>query len=128
VKNIVICVLVMIPCLFTSSFASAANYTDSLLYKVTIWQNGEETEFEFENPTHYEWEKGKVVIKGQEAQQKVEEIFKLLNVTKETTKEEIKTRLEKNGFSNLDRFVIKWIDPRGNLYTWHWDQKKNETP
>ncbi|KAA0549120.1 hypothetical protein FZW96_04190 [Bacillus sp. BGMRC 2118] len=103
----------------------AADYTNSLLFKVTIENNGEEIEFEYENPTHYEWEVGSKVMKGEEAKKKVEELFADLNVSGRPTVEELRKNLESNGYSTIDKFVVKWIDPNGNLYTWHWDKNDN---
>lgn len=108
--------------LFISSSAMAANYTDSLLFKVTVWQDGVEHEFEFENPSHYEWEKGSRVVKGEEARFIVEKIYNQLRVSKATKVDEIRVSLEENNFPHLDRFVVKWIDPNGKLYTWHWEK------
>lgn len=111
---------------FSGYETHAADYTNSLLFKVTVENNGEEVEFEYENPTHYEWEIGSRVTKGEEAKEKVEKLFQLLNVTAKPTVEELKANLEQYGFTSIDKFVIKWIDPKGNLYTWHWD--KSEIP
>ncbi|MFZ3590690.1 hypothetical protein ACOI1C_15915 [Bacillus sp. DJP31] len=108
-----------------SSSAIAANYTDSLLFKVTVWQNGMENEFEYENPSHYEWEKGSRVVKGEEAKVIVEKMYNQLRVSSSTKADQIKDSLEQNGFPGLKRFVVRWMDPKGNLYTWHW--KKDET-
>lgn len=107
----------------TGSHAFAADYTNSQLFKVTIWQNDEETEFEFENPSHYEWEKGTKVVKGEEAEKQVKTLFRELSLSKDTKVNDVKQRLEKFGLSNVDRFVVRWIDGEGKLYTWHWDKK-----
>jgi hypothetical protein len=104
--------------------ALAADYTNSLLFKVRVEHNGEETEFEYENPAHYEWEKGSKVVKGDKAQKQVQRIFDAINVTSRPNVEQIKTVLEKNGFQEVEKFVVKWIDPKGNLYTWHWDKEE----
>jgi hypothetical protein len=123
-KSITISIFLLLQFLIVSSSAVAADYTNSLLFKVSVWQNGEETEFEYENPSHYEWEKGSTVIKGLEAQQSVKRIFNQLQVSNQTKARQIKASLEKNGFTDLDRFVVRWIDPKGNLYTWHWEKEE----
>jgi hypothetical protein len=104
--------------------AFAADYTNSLLFKVRVEHNGEETEFEYENPAHYEWEVGSKVIKGEEAQKQVQRIYDVLNVSSRPNVERIKSVLEKNGFHEVEKFVVKWIDPKGNLYTWHWNKEE----
>ncbi len=109
--------------LLISSSAGAANYTNSLLFKVTVWQGGIENEFEYENPSHYEWEKGSNVVKGEEARFIVEKMYHYLKVSKFTKVDQIKATLEQKGFSNMDRFVVRWIDLNGNLYTWHWEKE-----
>jgi hypothetical protein len=121
-----ISIFLLLQFIIVGSSALAADYTNSFLFRVTVWQNGEETEFEYENPSHYEWEKGSTVIKGIEAQQSVKRIYKQLQVSNQTKASHIKASLEENGFTNLDRFVVRWIDSQGNLYTWHWE--KEETP
>ncbi|MFD1739341.1 hypothetical protein ACFSCX_22935 [Bacillus salitolerans] len=108
-----------------SSNVYAADYTNSLLFKVTIWQDGVETEFEFENPSHYEWENGSTVIKGEKAKEKVKELYNRLEISNKVEKEHLLVSLQ-HEFPNLDGFVVRWIDPNNNLYTWHWNRKENQ--
>ncbi|MBM6617469.1 hypothetical protein [Bacillus suaedaesalsae] len=112
---------------FFEHVTMAADYTNSLLFKVTLENKGEEIEYEYENPTHYEWEVGSKVTKGEEAKKKVEQVFAELNVTSNPTVEELKESLERYGYSSIDKFVVKWIDPNGNLFTWHWDKSEDIT-
>jgi hypothetical protein len=125
-RTVIILAVLLLQLTIVSTSAHAADYTNSLLFKVMIKHNGEETEFEYENPAHYEWEAGTKVIKGEEAKNKVEQIFDALNVSSRPNVEQLKSVLEKNGYPKLEKFVVRWIDPKGNLYTWHWDKEVEE--
>jgi hypothetical protein len=123
-RTVILMVLLLVQLTCVGTIVNAADYTNSLLFKVTINQGNEETEFEYENPAHYEWETGTTVTKGEEAKKQVERIFEALNVSSKSNAEQLKTVLENNGYPNVDKFIVKWIDPKGNLYTWHWDRKE----
>ncbi|WP_456278004.1 hypothetical protein [Bacillus sp. AK128] len=122
-RGLLISIAIILQFVLVSSQAFAADFTNSQLFKVTILQNNEETEFEFENPSHYEWEKGSTVVKGKEAQKVVTDIFNELSLTKQTKVNEIKVNLEQYGFTEVDHFVVRWIDQDGKLYTWHWEKE-----
>ncbi|MBM7660543.1 hypothetical protein JOC85_001315 [Bacillus mesophilus] len=123
-RILLIFVFVLLQLPLTGSQALAADYTNSQLFKVTISQNGEEVEYEFENPSHYEWEKGSTVIKGKEAEQKVANLYHQLGISAKTDVQEIKATLVKQGYTEMDHFVVRWIDQDEKLYTWHWEKEK----
>jgi hypothetical protein len=117
-----ICIFVFLQFQFNGSLTYAADYTNSQLFKVTIRENNEEIQYEFENPSHYEWEKGTKVVKGEEAEKEVEALYHQLGISKKAKVNEIKASLENYGFTNMEHFVVRWIDQDGLLYTWHWEE------
>ncbi|WP_246941207.1 hypothetical protein [Bacillus pinisoli] len=121
--RIVVSLLCLLLLSSTGLHAYAADYTNSQLFKVTIWQNNEETEFEFENPSHYEWEKGEKVVKGEAAQEQVKKVFRTLSLSKDVKVDEVKQRLANFGYTEIDRFVVRWMNNEGKLYTWHWERE-----
>jgi hypothetical protein len=122
-----ICINIIVLFFFLTSFVTlAVNYSNSLMFKLTVWQDDVETEVEFENPSDYEWEVGSTVLKGTEAKIKVQRLYEHLNISKDSKVDQLKVNLEKH-FPNMQRFNVRWIDTNGNLYTWHWsDQIGNE--
>jgi hypothetical protein len=122
-----ICINIIVLFFFLTNFVTlAVNYSNSLMFKLTVWQDDVETEVEFENPSDYEWEVGSTVLKGTEAKIKVQRLYEHLNISKDSKVDQLKVNLEKH-FPNMQRFNVRWIDTNGNLYTWHWsDQIGNE--
>jgi hypothetical protein len=96
---------------------------DSMSFKATIIIDGVETEWEYVNPDEYEWEKGNEVIKDEKAKQEVQKIFKKLNVDKNSKVEEMVKAIEEMGYSNIEKFDVRWIDRDGELYTWVWESE-----
>lgn len=96
---------------------------DSMSFKTTIIIDGEETEWEYINPDEYEWEKGNEVIKGEKAKQEVQRIFRELKVDKNSKVEKMVKVIEKMGYSDIEKFEVRWIDRDGEIYTWVWDSK-----
>lgn len=121
-RSVWLVIILVFSLMFIATDTFAADYTNSLFFKVTVVDSGKEIEFEYENPAHYEWEVGSKVIKGTKAKEKVEKLYQLLNVSTKPTVEKLKEGLEEYGFSSVDKFIVKWVDPDGNLFTWHWDK------
>lgn len=106
-----------------SGNASAADYTNSFSFKVTIVENGTETEWEFENPDDYEKEQGKNVQKSPKIKREIIQLFGDLAISKDADVNEMVTYFQKNGHENMDRLDVRWIDKSGKLYTWTWSDK-----
>ncbi|WP_458412232.1 hypothetical protein ACNQFZ_15515 [Schinkia sp. CFF1] len=104
--------------------AFTGNPTSDLLncaaFKITVLSNGLEMEWEFENPDEFEFEVGNKVMKGNKAKAEVEKMFHTLQLTKTTKVEEIKQVLEKQGFNNIDKFVVRLKQIDEELLTWSW--------
>ncbi|HHY72729.1 MAG TPA: hypothetical protein GX497_05810 [Bacillus bacterium] len=99
---------------------AADDLINCVAFKITLVSEGQEIEWEYENPDGFEYEVGSTVIKGQNAKEEVEKMYNALQLTKSTEVEEIKQILEKQGYDKLEKFVVrlKYFDEE--LLTWSW--------
>lgn len=106
-------------CPLSVSAVSGTELMESFSLRVTVIAEGVEHQWEYDNPNHYEYEKGNYVIKGEEAQTHVEEIVDLLQINEETTEVEYADRLSAK-FPNMERLEIRWMNRDSERFTWLW--------
>lgn len=106
-------------CPLPVSAVSGTELMESFSLRVTVIAEGVEHQWEYDNPNHYEYEKGNYVIKGEEAQTHVEEIVDLLQINEETTEAEYADRLSAK-FPTMERLEIRWMNRDSERFTWLW--------
>lgn len=106
--------------------AEASSLQNSFMFKCTVIAEGVENEWEFSSPNEYEVEKGNIVKKGSTAKEDVKSLYDYLQVTELSRVEELVEKIKQYGYSEADRFELKWMDANGRLYTWVWDKKGSE--
>ena len=108
----------------TTTYAGGFELMQTFSLRITIVENGTEHEWEYDSPSHYEYEEGSTVIKGAAAKKQVDQILNTLQVEKDRTREQYEEAL-KEKYAKLESFDIRFIDEDDHLYTWGW-QNKNE--
>ncbi|MFC0473258.1 hypothetical protein ACFFHM_22840 [Halalkalibacter kiskunsagensis] len=91
--------------------------------RITVVENGIEYEWEYDSPSHYEFEQGERVIKGAAAKEKVEQMVNDLKLDEEEEVEAFVSRLQKSSYPNIERLDIRYMNGEGKLYTWVWEGK-----
>jgi hypothetical protein len=105
---------------FTSVFG--ADISNSLSFKATVLMDGVEKEWEYINPDEYEVETGMTVLKGEQAMNEVISIFKTLRVSENAEVERMLQVLKAEGYDNIERLDVRWIDKNDRLFTWFWEK------
>lgn len=112
----------MITMLALAPSGEAADVTNSLSLKISIDENGNETEFEYVNPDEYEIEKNGRVYKDRAAKNEIITLYKKLGISTSAKAEQMAFYLKKHGFEHISRLDIRWINDEGELYTWVWNK------
>jgi len=109
---------------FLSAFTlnSNSDLIDCASFKMTIISNGEETEWEYENPDEFEFEIGSTVIKGDKAEREVRKMYNALHLDESRKVQEIKQILEQLGYQSIDRFVVRLKGFDEHVMTWSWNK------
>ncbi|WP_059103804.1 hypothetical protein [Shouchella shacheensis] len=107
-----------------TTFAQAGGFElmEAQSVRVTVVSEGEEFEWEYDSPRHYEFQYGDRVMKGKRAQREVESMTDTLQIGEHVTKDVYKERLE-TLYPNLERFEIRWKNDEGKLHVWSWEQE-----
>ncbi|GAF64324.1 hypothetical protein BTS2_1216 [Bacillus sp. TS-2] len=87
--------------------------------RITVVDSGIEYEWEYDNPSHYEYEEGNYVQKGENAKQEVEEMVKLIEIDEHQTIENMISLLKKR-YHQLEKVDIRYMDGKSHLYIWTW--------
>jgi len=103
-----------------TAYASGVELVNSMSFKITIVENGIEHEWEYHNPDEYEYEKDRHVFKGNTVKKDVHHMFELLDVSEKADVNQMVSRLKKNGYENMERLDVRWINEKNELYTWVW--------
>ncbi|WP_377888172.1 hypothetical protein [Alkalihalobacillus sp. R86527] len=106
--------------------AEASTLQNSFMFKCTVVADGIENEWEFSSPNEYEVERGNIVRKGSTAKEDVKSLYDYLQVTELSKVEDLVDKMKQYGYSDADRFELKWMDANGRLFTWVWDKKASE--
>ncbi|MCM2675280.1 hypothetical protein [Alkalicoccobacillus plakortidis] len=116
---VVFVALLMIGILALPSQAMAGGFElmQTFSLRITVVENGTEHEWEYDSPSHYEFETGTTVIKGKEAKIQVDQMISTLQIKKAQTREQYKEALIQM-YPNLESFDIRFIDEDDRLYTW----------
>ncbi|TLS39115.1 hypothetical protein [Pseudalkalibacillus caeni] len=103
-----------------ASTGYATDLKNSFSFKMSVVNNGKEHEWEYNSPVDYEYENGDRVIKDQRALKEIENLYQRLNINEMTKVEEVVSILQRDGFNQLERVEIRWINSEGRLFTWNW--------
>ncbi|RBW71471.1 hypothetical protein [Bacillus taeanensis] len=126
-RRFFICNLFVLPMLLISLYAGSSAYAESLrnsmLFKVTIIENGKEIEWEYENPNEYEVEFGNQVLKNEKAKRQIEALFNKAAISKTTHINAIIHALNEEGYEQIERLDVRWITAEDELYTWVWNKR-----
>ncbi len=90
--------------------------------KITVVSEETCYEWEYENPNHFEYEKGKRVVKGTEAKEKVVEVLEMLRFSQGPSAEQMAAYMKQNGFEGIESLKIKMLDQDRCLFTWVWNE------
>lgn len=109
------------------TFANPTNDSSSFLlncssFKASIVIDGQEIEWEYQNPNEYELEKGTTVVKGQNAQDEVQNLYDKLNIHEQSKVEELVSIMKDLGYENLEKLDVRWINQNEELFTWVWEK------
>lgn len=109
---------------FLSAFNTNPNsdLIDCAAFKMTIVSNGQETEWEYENPDEFEFEVGSTVIKGEKAEREVRKMYNALHLNESRNVQEIKQMLEQLGYHSIEKLVVRLKDFDENVMTWSWNK------
>jgi hypothetical protein len=103
--------------------ASELEMLDSMSFKVTVIQDGVETEWEFINPDDYEIETGETVIKDVKAESEVKELYTSLGISESSKIEDMVDVIRnKKQYRDIEKVDVRWINRDGKLYTWMWEK------
>lgn len=103
---------------------NALNLMESFFLKITVIENAMEHEWEYTSPGKYEYEKGNHVIKTPEAKEQMLSIVKTLNLSEKAEIKEMVEALKKEGFPEIERLDIRWMNKESKLYTWVWNMNE----
>jgi hypothetical protein len=121
---------ILLLCLIFFMFQSVTIGNDELLnsisFKLTIWQNNMEYEWEYHNPDEFEYEKGFTVMKNNSVKKEIIGWFGKLNVSETSNVEDMLAVVQQNGFKNVDKFEVRWMNNEEELFTWIWDKNMGE--
>ncbi|UTR05299.1 hypothetical protein MM326_14445 [Alkalihalobacillus sp. LMS6] len=127
-KKAILVLLLILLCLpfdlKTAEAVSGNELMEAFSIRVTVVENEVEYQWEFDNPSHYEYERGTKVLKGDHAKVQVVKMVSLLQLEQEKTTEQYKEVLEKL-YPAMTSFEIRWMDDQSERYVWSW--KENET-
>lgn len=119
-KTIIICFLL----LFSLNVKASFPWLEYESLKITIETGHILYEWEYENPSSFEFEKGDQIIRGEEAKKSFEQVLSIINISKPTISDEIIHQLEEtHSFSNIRKVVVYSTDRDGFLKTWLWNTK-----
>jgi hypothetical protein len=121
-KLIVLCLVALF--VLNYSRAEAADVWNSVSFKLTIYVNGEELEWEYLNPDEFEFEKGTTVYKNNEVQKQIEKLFSELNISEKAKVKDMVKHLKEKGYRDMDRLDVRWMNSKEELFTWVWESKQ----
>jgi hypothetical protein len=124
-KSIILPVFVILSIILLAGTGSAAGteLMTAFSVRITVIENDMEYEWEYDSPSHYEFEQGERVIKGAEAKEKVENVVRELKLHEEEDVKNYVSRLQKSSYPNIERLDIRYMNGDGKLYTWVWEEK-----
>ncbi|WP_332689833.1 hypothetical protein [Halalkalibacter lacteus] len=91
--------------------------------RITVVENGMEYEWEYDSPSHYEYEHGEHVIKGAKAKEKVEKIVRELMLHEKEDVKDFVSRLQTSTYPDIERLDIRYMNGDGKLFTWVWEEE-----
>ncbi|AIC95291.1 hypothetical protein [Shouchella lehensis] len=94
---------------------------DAFSIRITVVEEDVEYQWEFDNPNHYEYEKGTKVLKGDHAKIQVIKMTSLLQLDQDKTAEQYKKVL-KPYYPEMSSFEIRWMDAHSERYIWSWEK------
>ncbi|WP_413379091.1 hypothetical protein [Alkalihalobacillus sp. 1P02AB] len=116
------CLLLFIGAQMADARVSGTELMTAYSIRISILNDGDEYEWEYDSPNHYEYEEGNYVIKGKKAKKEVDSIVQLLHLHPKAKMEEMVEALQKR-YKQLEKVDIRFMSEESKLFTWTWNSQ-----
>ncbi|ADU31480.1 hypothetical protein [Evansella cellulosilytica] len=107
------------------TFGKEFSWYQHMTLKISLQSKDTYYEWEYENPTSFEYEYGDSIKRGEKAKQSFEAILNHLDLKQAKITDDQINQIEKMGYEEIERFVVRSVDKSGYTRTWIW--KKGES-
>jgi hypothetical protein len=117
--------LLMVWLLLVAPFVVAADFHKGSLFKIKLVAEHQEVECEYALPANYMCKMNGNELEDRQARKQLLLFYQQLHLHHGVKAEEMVSRLQNQGYKNIQFLDVRWLDDHGRLFTWRWEKNNN---